>query len=71
MESSICSNGWRAMETTTCSRPVNHSGDKQSSLSFSHDKWRAMIFSYVYQGCIFRSLDCVQFGGGGGGSSSD
>jgi len=44
VESSICSNGWRAMETTTHSGPVNHSGNKQSSISFSYDHRGAMIF---------------------------
>lgn len=57
MESSICSNGWGAMETTTPTGAINHCGNKQSSLSFTHDKWGAMRFSYVNQ-VKFRKVLC-------------
>lgn len=47
MESCVCSDGWRAMETTTPTGAVNHYRDKQSSLPFSDDKWGAMRSSPI------------------------
>ena len=52
VESSICSDGWGAMETTAYSGTVNSSGNKQSSLSLSHDQWGSMIFFLHQSGKI-------------------
>jgi hypothetical protein len=60
VEPSICSDGRRAVETTAATGALNHRGNKQSSVSFSHDKRGVMRFFFCQPGknsevqCSFR-----------------